>query len=128
MNTDMMKINCKGMHTNIYLLVFTIFLFIGIYFIAYSSTIYFKDYPFLFLGWKIGAFASHLFGAICALVAIVFAIYGYCHRLCVCVAAVLVTFNGLFELFLLTSVRNFPTIFKSNYNLKFSLCYLIPIY
>uniref|UniRef100_A0A914HRE1 Uncharacterized protein n=1 Tax=Globodera rostochiensis TaxID=31243 RepID=A0A914HRE1_GLORO len=50
-------------------------------------------YQHLFLGWKIAAFVAHLIAAICSLFSILMIICAYCHRLCTCVAAVLVTLS-----------------------------------
>ncbi|KAL3074143.1 hypothetical protein niasHT_033351 [Heterodera trifolii] len=55
-------------------------------------------YQHLFLGWKIAALVAHLTAAICSFVSILFIICAYCHRLCTCVAAVLVTLAVLSQL------------------------------
>ena len=52
-------------------------------------------YQHLFTGWKIASFSAHSFGLIGTAVSIVLLICGFCHRLLLCVAAVLITLSTL---------------------------------
>ncbi|KAF7632458.1 hypothetical protein Mgra_00008154 [Meloidogyne graminicola] len=52
-------------------------------------------YQHLFLGWKIATLVANLLSTICAIFAIIFLIFAFCHRLCTCIAAVLVVISVL---------------------------------
>uniref|UniRef100_A0A914LZ68 Clc-like protein n=1 Tax=Meloidogyne incognita TaxID=6306 RepID=A0A914LZ68_MELIC len=52
-------------------------------------------YQHLFLGWKIATLVANLISTICAIFAIIFLIFAFCHRLCTCIAAVLVVISVL---------------------------------
>ncbi|KAI1726637.1 clc-like domain-containing protein [Ditylenchus destructor] len=48
-------------------------------------------YQHLFIGWKIASLTAHCFALICSLSSLIILFFAFCHRLLVCVAAVLVT-------------------------------------
>uniref|UniRef100_A0A915E575 Uncharacterized protein n=1 Tax=Ditylenchus dipsaci TaxID=166011 RepID=A0A915E575_9BILA len=55
-------------------------------------------YQHLFLGWKIAALTAHCFALICSVCSLVLLFWAFCHRLLLCVAAVLVTLSVITSL------------------------------
>ncbi|KAI6211735.1 hypothetical protein M3Y96_00465900 [Aphelenchoides besseyi] len=50
-------------------------------------------YQHLFIGWKIAALTAHCFSCVCSMSAIIIMFCAFCHRLLICVSAVLVSLS-----------------------------------